>query len=325
MHYNRYLPRIYRPALFQGKKNRKGYFEGWYFKLVDSRGDHVWSIIPGVSYSNDAHSFIQIIHAISGKTYYQSYPIESFYYSRKEFLINVGPNSFSEQKLSLDVSCEELVLKGEISFGNRHPFPVKLFSPGIMGWYTFVPFMECYHAVVSMQHELSGSLEINGTDVGFNGGKGYIEKDWGRSMPTDWIWIQSNHFKHHEDASFMFSLARIPWLKGYFPGFLSYLLINGLVYRFATYNRSQIELLEVKEEFVTVVLRNRRYQLTVKAQRKDGGVLKAPRHGAMERNIKESIISTIDLELKNNQGKLLFSDTGQYSGLEIVGDMEQYF
>ncbi len=53
------------------------------------------------------------------------------------------------------------------------------------------PAMECYHGVVSMYHLLSGHLEINGDKVDFSGGKGYIEKDWGRSMPSDWIWIQA--------------------------------------------------------------------------------------------------------------------------------------
>ena len=31
-------------------------------------------------------------------------------------------------------------------------WPVKVTSPGAMGPYAFVPFMECYHGVVSMDH-----------------------------------------------------------------------------------------------------------------------------------------------------------------------------
>lgn len=293
--------------------------------MIDEHGKHVWSVIPGVSYSDDTHCFVQVIHANSGQTTYHRYPVESFSAERTHFMVSVGPNIFSDQQIILDLDDDLLKMKGVISFQDTHPFPSRLVAPGIMGWYAYVPFMECYHGVVSMQHQLTGTLRINGTDVLFDGGKGYIEKDWGKSMPSDWIWIQSNHFKSNPDASFMLSLARIPWLKGFFPGFLSFLLIDGEVYRFATYNRSEVTRLEVTEEVVRIQIRNRRYQLSVRVERQEGSILKAPRHGSMDREIKESIISTVVVELKNRMGDPIFSDTGRFAGLEIVGDMEQYY
>ncbi len=282
-------------------------------------------MIPGISYSKDTHSFIQVIHAQTGKTYYQRFPIESFKFEKKEFSIEIGSNHFSDSHLALDFQCEDLKISGELTFGGVQPFPVRLFSPGIMGWYSFVPFMECYHGVVSMQHTLHGSLKVNGSAIGFDGGRGYIEKDWGRSMPTDWIWMQSNHFDGDPKVSFMLSVARIPWLNGHFPGFLSFLQLQGKVYRFATYNGSKVASLNVNQEVVKVVLRNRKFELEVEALRQDGGMLKAPRHGAMDREIQESIISTLKLVLKNRRGEVLHSDTGKYAGLEIVGDMVQYY
>ncbi|MCK7537696.1 MAG: tocopherol cyclase family protein [Marinilabiliales bacterium] len=29
----------------------------------------------------------------------------------------------------------------------------------------------------------------------FSGGRGYIEKDWGHSFPSAYVWMQSNHFQ----------------------------------------------------------------------------------------------------------------------------------
>ena len=116
-----------------------------------------------------------------------------------------------------------------------------------MGWYSYAPRMECYHGVVSMQHNTSGSLEVNGKALSFDGGKGYIEKDWGRSMPSDWIWIQSNHFEGDPGASFMLSLARIPWMGGFFPGFLSFFRTGDRLYRFATYKSSTVEQVRVND------------------------------------------------------------------------------
>ncbi len=68
------LPRVFRPEVYQGKNNPRNYFEGWYFKLVDATGNHIWSLIPGVAYSKDSHSFIQVIQAQTGQTFYNRYP-----------------------------------------------------------------------------------------------------------------------------------------------------------------------------------------------------------------------------------------------------------
>ncbi len=319
------IPRLYRPEVFQGKKKPSFYFEGWYIKLVDEAGKQIWSLIPGISYSSDTHSFVQVIHANSGKTWYFRFPEADFNSSRSIFKTAIGPNIFSSEGLNIDLSLPDLKLKGELSFEDTQSFPVTLASPGIMGYYSYAPRMECYHGVVSMQHRLSGKLEINGDKASFEGGKGYIEKDWGRSMPSDWIWIQSNHFENDPAASFMLSLARIPWMGGFFPGFLSFFKTGGRLYRFATYKHSAVKRLEVEEDEVRIELSNRSHTLTVLVYRKTGGILKAPRHGEMDREIKESIVSSMMLKLEDKQGKLLFKGRGAYTGLEIVGDVAKFF
>ena len=102
-------------------------------------------------------------------------------------------------------------------------------------------------------------------------------------------------------------------------------MVNGKLYRFATYNRSAVSLIEVKDDAVHIELRNGSILLTVNVYRSIGGILKAPRHGKMEREIQESIVSRLDLELKDKQGKLLFKGNGYHAGLEIVGDVAKYF
>lgn len=321
----RFLPRIYRPEVYQGRRNPGKYFEGWYVKLVDDRGENIWSLIPGISYSDDSHSFVQLIHANSGKTRYMRFSLAEFKSSTRVFKTNIGSNLFSSAGMSVDLEEPDFQLKGELEFSDVRSFPGSLISPGIMGWYSYAPRMECYHGVVSMQHNLSGSLLIDGSEINFDGGKGYIEKDWGRSMPSDWIWIQSNHFENDPEASFMLSLARIPWMGGFFPGFLSFFSTGGQLYRFATYRRSVVDLVEVNNDEVHIKLSDAKHCLDIKVYRKLAGVLKAPRHGNMDREIQESIVSRMHLELKNKEGKVLFEGRGDHAGLEIVGDVAKYF
>ena len=114
-------------------------------------------------------------------------------------------------------------------------------------------------------------------------------------------------------------------MGGFFPGFLSFAMIGGKLYRFATYNRSAVNLIEINDDAVHIKLRNGSYSLTVIVYRSTGGILKAPRHGKMEREIQESIVSRLNLELRDKQGRLLFKGGGNRAGLEIVGDVAKYF
>ncbi len=69
--------------------------------------------------------------------------------------------------------------KGEVEFSNQVPWRKKWYSPGIMGPFSFMPFMECYRGILSMDHSIKGSLTIDGEEIDFHNGRGYMEKDWG--------------------------------------------------------------------------------------------------------------------------------------------------
>lgn len=324
MNFPSFFPRLFHPAVYQGKRNPKNYFEGWYYKHVDASGEHIWSIIFGVSWSNDSHSFIQIIEGKTGKTDYIRFPLEAFSFHKKYLEVSIGNNKITEQSIDLDLKGEVFSMSGSIQYLETSKFPQKVMAPGIMGWYTYAPFMECYHGVVSMNHMLSGSLTINKKEIDFSGGKGYIEKDWGRSMPSDWIWMQCNHFDEDPDASMMISVARIPWLTGHFPGFLSFIRIAGGVHQFATYNGSKITSLDIREKVVDIILKNRKSSLNISIERNISGLLKAPVQGEMNRKIAESLDARMKVELMDSSGKIIFSGTGSHAGLEIVGNVQQY-
>jgi len=324
MRFPSYFPRLFRPPVYQGRRHAKNYFEGWYYKHVDATGKHIWSVIFGVSHSADPHSFIQVIEGTGGETDYIRFDIADFSYDTDQLRVTIGKNIITGQYMQLDLSSDKFSIRGRVEYSETTPFPQKLTAPGIMGWYTYAPFMECYHGVVSMNHGISGRLEINSANIDFTGGKGYIEKDWGRSMPSDWVWLQCNHFDDAPGASLMVSVARIPWLTGHFPGFLSFFRLNGTVYRFATYNRSVIEHIGVDQDAVKMRLRNRRHILELEVERNISGELKAPVKGEMERKIAESLDAGMLITLKAKSGKVLYHGQGAHAGLEIVGDVEQY-
>ncbi|MBN2049713.1 MAG: hypothetical protein JW760_04655 [Spirochaetales bacterium] len=311
--------KVFRPEVFQGNLRKKGYFEGWYFKHVSADLSRVLAFIPGVSLSGeDPHAFIQVIDGVSGETWYSRFPLQDFHWTREPFSVTLGENRFSLQGSSVHLRQEDLTLDAEITYDAASPFPRSLRWPGIMGPYSFVPFMECNHGVVSMDHRVSGKVELNDRPVNFAGGRGYIEKDWGSSFPEAWIWLQCNNFENSPGTSFMLSLAKIPWLGKSFLGFLSFLYYQGRVYRFATYNGSRYSDVRFDGLNLELTLSGGDGNLEVRALMSRAGELKAPSRGSMARRIKESIDSEVTLRFSATKEKEVFLGPGRRAGLEII-------
>ena len=327
---HKYLPgygfrKMSDPEIFQGNMKRKKYFEGWYFKMVSSNGSSILSVIPGISISqngDEQHAFIQIIDGVTAETYYYTFPIEEFAFSKKEFSIRIGENYFSQDSIKLKIHNDSSDVSGEIYMSQQVKLPPKkILNSGIMGWYRFVPFMQCYHGLISMNHRLEGRLTRDGISYYFNNGTGYIEKDWGQSMPSAWIWIQSNNFIA-ENSSFMLSVANIPWMGKSFTGFLGFLLHEGTIYRFATYTHADLQLATLGQDTVQIIITDKKIKYLIEASRTKTGLLKAPVKGSMDRRIPESIDANLRISVMDHKGNLILSDSTSIAGLEIVGDLD---
>ena len=317
--------KIFNTEVFQGNLNKKRYFEGWYFKHVSHDKSEVYAFIPGISLNeNDSHAFIQVINGISGKTNYITYKLDDFNWSKKNLYLEVGSSVFTDRYIDLKIDNEEIAVKGILKYTGNIKYPKSLLSPSIMGWYSYIPFMECNHGIVSVNHTIAGNLSIHGKTIDFSNGSGYIEKDWGTSFPESWIWLHSNSFSANNTSLFL-SIAKIPWMGSFFIGFISFLYHNGEYYKFSTYNNSKISSLILKNERLTLMLESKKYVLMISCTIKGSGELKAPTFGKMTRRIKESIDSEVHVQLYDNKQNLLFDDLGTRSGLEIIEKIFEYF
>ena len=315
---------IYSPEIFQGNLKKKNYFEGWYFKHVSSDLKHVWSFIPGISLTkNDPHAFIQVINGITGETEYITYNLEEFTWNKKRLYLKIGNSVFTDKYIDLNILSEKFKVSGRLDYSNNINFPGSLFSPGIMGWYSFVPFMECKHGIVSVNHDVTGSITINVNVIDFDKGKGYIEKDWGTSFPEAWLWVQANNFKDR-NSSFCFSVAKIPWLGKFFIGFIAFLYYNDKFFLFSTYNNSSINKITNSHESIDLVMHNHNSVLQVNINKSTFGELRAPVSGDMSRRIKESIDSEVTVSLFDKHNKLIYNDSSKRAGLEVMDKIFDY-
>ncbi len=317
------IKKIWNPSWFQGNRRYRNYFEGWYIKMVSREQDEAWALIPGISLNDkDKHAFVQVIDGIRGDTRYYRFPLEAFSYSRKGFFVKVGSNSFSSSSVEYCLEDNTGRIEGKASFSEHLSYRASLLRPGIMGWYRYVPFMECYHGVVSLDNKVEGYLVADGNKrVDFDPGRGYIEKDWGRSMPGSWVWMQSNHFEQ-KAVSFMLSVARIPWLGSSFTGFLGFLTLDGRRIDFATYTGARIDNIEKGDGFISIKISGSGFKLNILGKKvitgNSKGALKAPVRGEMSRVIHENLNSVIDIALTGKNGETIFQGSGKNAGLEIV-------
>ncbi|MCF8359919.1 MAG: tocopherol cyclase family protein [Prolixibacteraceae bacterium] len=321
------LKKIGNPTLFQGNRKKAKHFEGWYFKMVAEGGASILSVIPGISLSADGeeqHAFIQVIDGVTAQTNYFSFPIEEFSFSTKEFAIKIEDNYFSKDSIVLNLNDSDCSVSGKIVHSNTIDYKSgRLFNPGIMGWYRFVPFMECYHGVVSLTHNLEGQLILNNKVNDFNCGRGYIEKDWGASMPSSWIWMQSNNFSD-PNSSLMLSIADIPWLGKSFNGFLGFFYHDNEIYHFATYRPTKMEIEITDSNALKIKIENRKNTFLLDVKSNTTGLLKAPVNGSMDRRIPESIDAFIQITMLDKEGEIILMDSTNIAGLELVGDFKKF-
>ncbi len=295
-------------ACFHGYGKSSSYFEGWYFKhQADGK---TLAFIPGFHVDEEGRksAFIQIITEES--SWLVHYPISEFRVSGDRLRIQIGRNLFTSSGIRIDIHTPEVCCRGTIRYGAFTPLRYDA-----MGLFRFLPGMECSHGVISLMHRLHGSLTVNGQHWNVNGGRGYIEKDWGTSFPKRYFWAQSNDFKERR-CSIMVSAAEIPFAGKMFHGCIGVVWLKGKEYRLATYNGGYPAAWGPRG----CILVRGRYRLDVQVLEQAGQSLMAPVSGAMSRVIQESAACRVRFRFTEN-GIVLFDEVSPCASAEYVGKL----
>ena len=138
---------------------KKGvFFEGWYLK--HQVGKYVCAFIPGISIEKDdsQKSFIQTINNYSSHVLFLP---EEFSARKDYFHVGIGNNIFSEKGIEINIDDKDKALrvKSKINYGSFKPLEKSCYAPSIIAPFSYLNFLECYHGMLSLEHELEGSLE----------------------------------------------------------------------------------------------------------------------------------------------------------------------
>lgn len=293
---------------FHGFNKKHSFFEGWYLK--HQTAETSISFIPAfhVDSSGASSLSIQIITpTYNGRAIF---PAEQFLVNQEHFSIQVGKNHFSDTGIAVDIHIEDYHVQGSLSYG-----PLTPPNADIMGPFRHIPFLQCNHGLLSLSHSLQGTLDINGTQVDFSGGTGYIEKDWGNSFPKSYLWTQGNWLSTSgSPCCVMLAIAHIPILGAHFTGCICSVYYNNKEYRLATYHR--VSVLEYSDK--KVVIRQGNYNLSVDLCASTPRPLYAPESGNMTRTIHESVSCLVRYQFTIG-GDLLFDITIPNASFESSG------
>ena len=312
---------LFNPDMYHGWNKERRYFEGWYYKLVSKDESIALAIIPGVAMdeSGQKHAFIQVLDGKNLKADYIKFDFSEFEASQTGFNIRIAKNNFNAREVILDNPN----IKGHLIFSLNVPWPNSVVSPGIMGPFSFFPFMECYHGIVSMDHVIDGKLNYNNQQLDFSGGRGYMEKDWGHSFPSAYFWMQSNHFSQL-GISVKASVAKIPWLGTSFVGFIAGVWFKDRLVQFTTYNFSKLKKSFANKDSLHIVMENRKYKLEIMAERSASTELASPIGGFMDGRVNESMTDLLHVKLLDKRtNSFILDDVGRNAGLEVAGNIEE--
>ncbi len=315
------LSALFNAEQYHGWGKTKRYFEGWYYKVLNEAEDQAFAFIPGIAMDENGaqQAFIQVLDGKKLTAEYYKFSAEDFQPTAGQHQLQLADNSFSTQQIQLNL----LEVQGQLTFENLVPWSNSWYSPNIMGPFSFVPFMQCYHGILSMNHTIKGELTIKGERVDFTNGRGYMEKDWGRSFPAGYIWMQTNHFSE-SGISLKSSVAKIPWMGTSFVGFIAGVWLRDQLIEFTTYNLTRLRKSYADHEKVELVMENNRHRLEIFAKREAATALASPILGFMDGRIEESMTAKIQVQLFDKKAKtILLEDTGRNAGLEVAGKVEE--
>ncbi len=276
------------------------FFEGWYFKHQwagrtaafipahhrDGTGAHTASL---QIVTDDASDCLEI-------------PIAEFHIRRDPFQVRAGTSLFTLEGCRINCALGGGRLTGALRYGPAAP-P----KGDIMGPFRFVPFLQCRHSVLSMDHTVDGALALDGRPWAGGPGRGYVEGDRGASFPKRYLWTQSAV----PGGSVMLSVADVPLGPGRITGCIGFVWQNGRELRLATYRGLRVAEAGPKR----AVVRQGPWELTAELLEDRAQPLKAPVLGGMSRIIRESAACAVRYRLRRN-GETALDVTSARAGFE---------
>lgn len=298
------------------KRIKKG-FISWYYNFIDKRKEKVVELTI-VKYFESGHEQHYLFIECNEKAISKQVILTNNQIKWEKQAIIYDNCHFTREEIEINLEEEDLCIKGQVAFKGKRGTNRSKWQAGIMGPFRYLPFLQSYHDVISLGHELVGSLTINGEEIQLNDGKGYMEIEWGKEYPKVWIWSQCNHFKEN-DVSLMVGVTRMPILWEYYTSFAVPVYYKGQLVVFSNYNGGQIAKLYRYKSYVHLIITQKSKMLDLKIYGEDDVEHTSARGSHMIRDVYSCQKAKMEIKMTQSN-KVILEDVGYCCQLEMGGN-----
>ena len=300
------------------KKGEKIGFEDWYFRIIDEKGEYLISLdIRITKKGRKLEGILQVERTTGTERIISTCSLDKIII--QEIVICIDGSQLGVDKMILNIDEPGLKIRGEIGLSHKVDLKQSFLQPGLMGFYKWIPFLEFYQEVLSLQSVTVGRIEMNDETYSMDGGNCYIQKQWGEHFPNVWLWAQGNTFDKKRDLSIALGVARLKIFFNYYTAFAIPLHYDDHTEIFANYNGGHIAKLYRYKGYVHLIVTKKDKMLDVKIYGRDepGCIANKETHGI--RDIYECEMVKMEVKL-TERGRVILEDSSLCCGIQMGGN-----
>ena len=187
------------------------------------------------------------------------------------------------------------------------------------GWLSYLPIFEPGWQILMAHGLATGWIDWNGNRYEFTDAPAYKEKNWGRSFPQRWFWLNCNSFTDEPDLALTAGGGRrevLWWMESVALVCLHY---RGKFYEFVPWNAQVSWQIEPWGKWQMQAV-NQDYEITLTGTTDAPGTpLRAPTEQGLIFACRDTMKGQLTLELRDRRGKTLLKADSDLCGLEIGG------
>jgi len=187
------------------------------------------------------------------------------------------------------------------------------------GWLSYFPIFEPGWQILMAHGLATGWIDWCGKRYAFRNAPAYGEKNWGRSFPKKWFWLNCNSFDGQPDLALTAGGGRRQVLWWMESVALICLHCGGEFYEFVPWNSQVSWQIEPWGNW-QMQARNAAFEVELRgATARAGTPLRAPTENGLAFCCRDTMQGMLTLELRQRGGKTLLQATSSTCGLEIGG------
>ncbi|NJM88715.1 MAG: tocopherol cyclase [Hydrococcus sp. RU_2_2] len=195
----------------------------------------------------------------------------------------------------------------------------KSFQQATGGLLSFLPIFEPGWQILMAHGLATGWIDWNGDRYEFSNAPAYSEKNWGRSFPQKWFWINCNSFINEPDLALTAGGGKrkvLWWMESVGLICLHY---QGKFYEFVPWNSQVTWKVEPWGKW-EMQARNDRFEVKLIGKSDRAGTwVRVPTEDGLCFRCRDTMNGQLTLELREIDGKMLLKAETELCGLEIGG------